>query len=178
GNRIGRITTSGVITEFPIPTANSAPVGINPGPDGNMWFTEIQGNKVGRVNLISVDGAPISVAAGQTYSGVVANVVVQDPNLSSSAMQPVINWGDGSTTGGVITGSAQTGFSVTGTHTYQQFGSYIASVTVSSATGGIQTSTSTVAVNVHNLLDTSFENRVVGFGNFVYNATGSAWTFS
>ena len=40
GNQIGRITTAGVITEFPIPTANSDPYGIAAGPDGNLWFTE------------------------------------------------------------------------------------------------------------------------------------------
>ena len=39
-SKIGRITTAGVITEFPIPTAGSGPVGIAAGPDGNLWFTE------------------------------------------------------------------------------------------------------------------------------------------
>ena len=29
-----------VVTEFPIPTAGSAPFGIAAGPDGNLWFTE------------------------------------------------------------------------------------------------------------------------------------------
>ena len=38
--KIGRITTAGVVTEFPIPTAQSLPVGIAAGPDGNLWFTE------------------------------------------------------------------------------------------------------------------------------------------
>ena len=40
GNKIGQITTAGVITEFPIPTASSGPYGIAAGPDGNLWFTE------------------------------------------------------------------------------------------------------------------------------------------
>src|SRR5947207_2382042 len=34
GNRIGRITTVGAITEFPVPTANAIPDGITAGPDG------------------------------------------------------------------------------------------------------------------------------------------------
>src|SRR5260370_35005945 len=46
-NKIGRITTSGVITEFPIPTA-SVTDGITSGPDGNLWFTESTGN-IGRI---------------------------------------------------------------------------------------------------------------------------------
>jgi streptogramin lyase len=39
------------ITEFPIPTANSNPTEIALGPDGNLWFTEYDGNKVGRVTM-------------------------------------------------------------------------------------------------------------------------------
>jgi streptogramin lyase len=45
--KIGRITTAGVITEFPIPTLNSAPNGITTGPDGALWFAEGIGNKIG-----------------------------------------------------------------------------------------------------------------------------------
>ena len=37
------------ITEFPIPTANSNPAEITLGPDGNLWFTEYDGSKIGRV---------------------------------------------------------------------------------------------------------------------------------
>jgi streptogramin lyase len=37
------------ITEFPLPIANSAPLGIAPGPDGNVWFTENRGHRFGRI---------------------------------------------------------------------------------------------------------------------------------
>ncbi len=39
-NKIGRITLDGIITEFPVPTADSDPSYIVAGPDGNVWFTE------------------------------------------------------------------------------------------------------------------------------------------
>ncbi len=42
------------ITEFPIPTANSRPYTIVPGPDGNLWFTESVGNKIGRITPAGV----------------------------------------------------------------------------------------------------------------------------
>jgi streptogramin lyase len=42
--------TAGTITEFPIPTANSQPRGITAGPDGNLWFTESSGDKIGRIS--------------------------------------------------------------------------------------------------------------------------------
>ena len=41
--------TAGTITEFPIPTASSQPEGITSGPDQALWFTEAQGNKIGRI---------------------------------------------------------------------------------------------------------------------------------
>jgi streptogramin lyase len=37
------------ISEFPIPTSGSYPWGIAAGPDGNLWFTENLGNKIGRI---------------------------------------------------------------------------------------------------------------------------------
>ena len=40
---------AGSITEFPIPTAKSVPDGITAGPDDNLWFTEHDGNKIGRI---------------------------------------------------------------------------------------------------------------------------------
>jgi streptogramin lyase len=49
GNQIGKITTSGVISEYAVPTSNSVPRGIASGPDGNIWFTEYAGNKIGRI---------------------------------------------------------------------------------------------------------------------------------
>jgi len=47
GNRVGRITMSGVITEFQIPTAGASPINIAVGPDRNVWFTK--GAVLGRV---------------------------------------------------------------------------------------------------------------------------------
>ncbi len=50
GNRIGRITTAGVVTEFSTGiTASSGPFGIAAGPDGNLWFTQVDANQIGRI---------------------------------------------------------------------------------------------------------------------------------
>jgi streptogramin lyase len=40
---------TGNISEFPVPTANGQPFGITAGPDGNLWFAEYLGNKIGRI---------------------------------------------------------------------------------------------------------------------------------
>ncbi len=51
-NSIGRITTDGVATEFPIPTPNAFPSDIASGPDGNLWFIERWG--VGKITPAGV----------------------------------------------------------------------------------------------------------------------------
>jgi virginiamycin B lyase len=51
GNKVGRITPNGEVTEFTIPFAggSSAPQEIVAGPDGALWFTAYGTNKIGRV---------------------------------------------------------------------------------------------------------------------------------
>ena len=48
-NAIGRITTTGVVTELAVPTAGSPPCGLTVGLDGTLWFTELNGNRIGKV---------------------------------------------------------------------------------------------------------------------------------
>ncbi|MDQ6826533.1 MAG: Virginiamycin B lyase [Candidatus Eremiobacteraeota bacterium] len=43
--------TASVTNEFAIPTAGSAPTGIVNGPDGALWFTEQNGNRIGRMTV-------------------------------------------------------------------------------------------------------------------------------
>jgi virginiamycin B lyase len=72
GNKIGKITPDGVVTEFSIPTPNSDTNFISAGPDGNVWFTEFVGNKIGRITpdgvisefLLPTDSEPLGITAG------------------------------------------------------------------------------------------------------------------
>jgi streptogramin lyase len=48
GTQIGTGTLNR-FSEFPIATANSGPFAIITGPDGNLWFTEQNGNNIGRL---------------------------------------------------------------------------------------------------------------------------------
>jgi virginiamycin B lyase len=45
---IGRIAMDGTVAEFPLPTTCGAG-DIAAGPDGNLWFTEEGGNRIGRI---------------------------------------------------------------------------------------------------------------------------------
>ncbi len=53
GNKIFRVTPSGVVTEFAIPTANSRPIAIMPAPFGEpyLWFSEENSHQVARISL-------------------------------------------------------------------------------------------------------------------------------
>ena len=54
GNNIFRITPAGVVTEFPIPTANCGATSICVGPDNNLWFCENASGKIGRCTTAGV----------------------------------------------------------------------------------------------------------------------------
>ena len=76
-NKIGRITTAGVIAEYTIPTASSGPEIITAGPDGALWFTELTGNKIGRITTAggitenavpTANAGPLGIAAGPDHA--------------------------------------------------------------------------------------------------------------
>jgi virginiamycin B lyase len=74
-DKIGRITTSGAITEFPIPAEEAVvggfrtPTSITAGPDGALWFTET-GDKIGRITTsgavteYTISARPSAIAVG------------------------------------------------------------------------------------------------------------------
>jgi virginiamycin B lyase len=62
------MTTSGVLTEFSIPTGASGPSAIAAGADGNLWFTENYANQVARITPGGVvTEVPVPTPAGGPY---------------------------------------------------------------------------------------------------------------
>jgi virginiamycin B lyase len=47
--KIGRITITGAVTEYPMPSAASGIQGIGVGPDGSIWVTEATAGKIARL---------------------------------------------------------------------------------------------------------------------------------
>lgn len=47
GNRVGRMTYDGKVSEFPMPAGSASAINIAVGPDHNLWYT--RGSNVGRV---------------------------------------------------------------------------------------------------------------------------------
>lgn len=78
GNKVGRITPQGVVTEFSLPPrpenpSGSGPYGITVGVDGALWFTELMGMRIGRITtdgrvteykLPGVNHVPGEIVAG------------------------------------------------------------------------------------------------------------------
>ncbi|HTA38941.1 MAG TPA: hypothetical protein VK760_07690, partial [Candidatus Acidoferrales bacterium] len=100
---LGGTQLCGLITEFGLPGgASASPAGITTGPDGNLWFTESQ---IGRIGKITTDGTISTYTAPGGYPW---NIVTgPDNNLWFSDFQNGIGT---STTAGVVT-YASTGLS-------------------------------------------------------------------
>jgi streptogramin lyase len=70
--KIGKMTSSGVVTMYEVPLQKSSPTGITLGPDGNLWFAD-SFDWIGRITTsgvitmfgpVSQGGAPRGIAAG------------------------------------------------------------------------------------------------------------------
>jgi virginiamycin B lyase len=73
GNHVSKITSTGTITPYSIPTTSAVATHIVLGADGALWFTERDGNKVGRVTvsgtvtdypLQTSNAGPLGIALG------------------------------------------------------------------------------------------------------------------
>jgi streptogramin lyase len=60
------------ITEYPVLTASSAPDGIVAGRDGALWFTEFDGNKIGRITTGGIVNEYPIPTAGSLPDGIAA----------------------------------------------------------------------------------------------------------
>lgn len=83
-----------------------------------------------------------------TFSGIVANFSNTGYlNNSASDFAGTINWGDGTTTTGIVSGSGGT-LTVSGTHVYAEEGTETATVVLTDAAPGTATATASVNVDV------------------------------
>jgi len=133
-SEIGRMTTDGVVTEVRAHVTGYI-ARIITGPDGKLWFTEppIYGThnfSVGRISALGGTGMAINAVEGVPFSGTVARFVDGTPTAVATDLNAVIVWGDGTTSPGPVTGPKGGPFLVSGTHTYQEGGSYQITVVV------------------------------------------------
>jgi uncharacterized delta-60 repeat protein len=85
------------------------------------------------VVINDADTASVNPTEGQAFSGVVARFKGSNPNVAAGDYSATINWGDNTTTPGIITSDPNGGFDISGTHLYTEEGEYAASITVTGA---------------------------------------------
>ena len=98
GDQIVESSTSGVMTDFPLPTTGVSPQGITAGPDGNIWFVENGGNAVGKLTV------PASCAA----TGVSFDHTPVGPGVPLTATLSILNCGGSDTISGATTSTSTT----------------------------------------------------------------------
>ena len=69
----------GQISEFPTATASAGPEGIVAGPDGNLWYAELNANKIGEVNPAT--GASTEFTPPTANSGPLGVALGPDGNI-------------------------------------------------------------------------------------------------
>jgi streptogramin lyase len=115
--QIGRITTSGAVTEFPL-TMSAAPLMIAAGPDLGLWFTDPGNNAIGRITTAGVvneypvptmNSFPFGIDLGPDGAMWFAeqqanNVGRVDPNSHTITEYPVQALGQSQPWGGIVSG--------------------------------------------------------------------------
>jgi|GEM_PF-1796234 len=109
GNRIGRITTAGAITEYAIPTAGSGVTALAAAGDGALWFTEATANQIGKLVAVA---SPLSIAAPAALGTATVGAVYPAKTLQAQGGTAPYSWsatglppGMTLTGGGVLSGT-------------------------------------------------------------------------
>jgi len=104
-SQLGRITTTGAITEYQTPTQPSYPEGIALGPDGALWFAENLSNSIGQLlPTLSVSCNFTTAEVGAMYSATCAGAGGTPPytfSITAGALPPGLTL---NTTTGAVTG--------------------------------------------------------------------------
>jgi len=96
---------------------------------------------------LSVVTVNISTQEHVAFNGTVATFTDSDTTKTPASFTSIVNWGDGTTTPGTITGGAGS-FTVTGLHTYADEGRFTLGVTVNENPPGSSTAASTATATV------------------------------
>lgn len=130
---------------------------------------------------------PVSITAteGITFNGTVATFTDTTPNVTSGSYTATIIWGDGQSSGGTVSGTQATGFTVTGSHAYAEEGNYQASIVIGDFVGTVTTTDSVqvadaplsaTSVAIASTEGATFTGAVAAFGDADPNGVASDYT--
>ncbi|HVA44979.1 MAG TPA: TIGR03118 family protein [Pirellulales bacterium] len=130
--------------------------------------------------VLSATGTTLAATEATTFSGAVATFTDSDGNASTGVYSAAIDWGDGTTTAGVISATGG-GFQVSGVHKYLDEGTMPVAVVIRDSDGSTATATSTATVSEHDTLTgqvvlsglTEGASRTVSVATFTDTDTGN-----
>jgi PKD domain len=96
----------------------------------------------------SATGQAIASVEGAPFNGAVATFTEPDASAPASQYSATIDWGDGTTSPGTVSGPAGGPFTVNGSHTYIEEGSYSVTVTITDNVNSSNTTTATSTATV------------------------------
>jgi hypothetical protein len=125
-----------------------------------------------------VPGTAVTASAteGATFTGTVATFA--DTTYAANVagdFTAVINWGDGTTTAGTVSGSAGS-FTVSGSHSYAEEGTETATVILSDNAPGTATGTATATINVADATLTATGTTIAGTEGLLLTAVVANFT--
>jgi streptogramin lyase len=133
---IVRVASDGTLTKVNAHITSYGIGSITNGPDGKLWFTETvfgvpPAPNFFLVGRISEVGGVVFLGGGITPGNtIVASFVDGTPQALASDFTALIDWGDGTTSPGAVSGPQGGPFTVSGSHSYQAAKSYEVSVTL------------------------------------------------
>jgi PKD repeat protein len=114
-------------------------------PGQSTWFSLEEKITGADLNVVTATSVPIGAVEGNPFTGVVANLHATNTSAPASQFTATITWSDdGSTTAGTVTGGSGS-FTVSGTHTFVDEGSYTATVTITDTSNGNKTTVTSPA---------------------------------
>jgi hypothetical protein len=109
---------------------------------GGSFFGMTYFITLGEADALTASGSSFNATAGTPFTGTVATFTDTNSAALASDFATTINWGDGTTTAGTVTGPTGGPFTVTGSHTYKPAGTF--NVTVAATDDGLGTATASV----------------------------------
>ena len=146
---VGNVTSGGAVTGThtwaeETPAASPDTVTVTVTDNNGQTATTTDSASVADASLTV--GSPVTIGGSEKslLSGAVATFSDANAGAPSSDFTASISWGDGSTSVGTVSGSGP--FTVSGTHTYAEGGSYAIATTVSDRGGSTLTAGGTAAI--------------------------------
>ncbi len=125
-----------VLTDVDTPT-------LKPSAISHAAVSDAALHAIGRATNTASDGTPILLWSAPATTDVLATFTDDDPAGSVADYTASVDWGDGTTSAGVVSVNAAGGFEVTGTHGYVVQGPHLVRIRVNDVGGSTALATTT-----------------------------------